>query len=460
MSRRVNSNTERKELGVLTRNSSLSGQKESPGKARMAGGNGSGKAGAEAKKEVGDIQKVLDKLDKVKECLENKIDDSIRSQEFSAKQLTNKIEKVEVANSQVDAKCDELKQSNIGVKAQLKVQGTRLQELEDKIEQLERERRRSTLVIDGLPEKAGENLTEVVTKIFADLELNFDRSAYSAVFRRGRVQSDNEGNKVEGERIARHRPLVIIFKSAAEKGAVYRNLKNLKGKEEWSRIYFNDDLTETQASEQRDIRALVAFAKTRGYDAKLKAGALWLDGRSYKYHELHRLPNDISLCQAKTLHILEDKAIVFQSQHSPLSNLHPCNIIYRGEVFLSSEAAFQYTRATICGYDRVAQLIKAERRAFKVKLLARAIISTKDWEEMCEQVMREVLLEKFKRNEACASFLLSTGTRALFEGTGDKKWGCGFPISKAHLISFKNPGKNILGHLLEAIRKEIAPKDT
>ena len=252
---------------------------------------------------------------------------------------------------------------------------------------------------------------------------------------------------------------MIIFPSTSEKAAIFRNLRNLKDKDEWDRIYFNDDLTETQANEQRDIRALAAFAKTRGYDAKVKAGNLVLDGRGYKYHNLNKLPPDISLIKAKTLYILEDKAVVFQRQHTPLSNLYLCNLIYRGEVFLSSEAAFQYTRAKVCGNERKAQLIKSERRAFKVKIIARAVKETKEWEDMSEQVMREILTEKFKRNKFCAQFLAATGDRALFEGTGDKKWGCGFPISRAHLISFKNPGRNVLGKLLEEVRRGLLKKN-
>ena len=167
------------------------------------------------------------------------------------------------------------------------------------------------------------------------------------------------------------------------------------------------------------------------------------------------MPADISLLKAKTLHILEDKGIVFQSQHSPLSNLYPCTIIYRGEVFLSSEAAYQFTRAKVCGFDREAQLIKTERRAFKAKLIARSIKSTREWEDSCERVMREILLEKFTRKKFCKQFLLGTGDRALFEGTGDRIWGCGFPIAKADQISNKNPGRNLLGHMLEKTRDQI-----
>ena len=49
-------------------------------------------------------------------------------------------------------------EESMGLKAQIKVYKTRLAEIENKIEFLERERerRRNILIIDGIPEKEGE----------------------------------------------------------------------------------------------------------------------------------------------------------------------------------------------------------------------------------------------------------------------------------------------------------------
>ena len=451
----VKQTTEGKELpnlgrGMSTRSRITSGTPKSP-RSPLATMSQPSSVGRNAKPGLGgDVQKVLDRLDNVKESLEAKIDASIQSQEYTAKQLTDRITKIEESNSQAHTKFEKLNEDNTGVSAQLKVHGTRLNELEDKIEQIERERRRNILVIDGLLEREGERTTEVLKKVFNDPKVEFTTNVCTAIFRRGKPLSDNGARPGEGRGNVnnrpeigdrRPRPLVVIFSSVTEKAAIFRNLKNLHGKEEWKSVYFNDDLTETQSNEQRDIRALSAYAKTKGYNARVKAGNLIIDGRSFRYQDLSKLPGDISLARAKTLYILDDKAVVFQSQHSPLSNLYPCNIIYRGEIFLSSEAAFQFTRARSCGYEREALLIKSERKAFKAKLAGRGITTTKEWEDMSEQIMREILLEKFRRNQVCAKALLATGERALFEGTGDKKWGCGFPISKANLITFKNPGR-------------------
>ena len=70
--------------------------------------------------------------------------------------------------------------------------------------------------------------------------------------------------------------------------------------------------------------------------------------------------------------------------------------------------------------------------------------------------MLEMLMAKFTQDADCKDFLLKTGTRKLLEGTGDRKWGCGVPISKE--IKLKNVGRNLLGLMLEKVRRGIQTK--
>ena len=46
---------------------------------------------------------------------------------------------------------------------------------------------------------------------------------------------------------------------------------DLHGKENWE-MFFNDDLTEIQAGEQRDLRALADYTKKLGHESIVKAG--------------------------------------------------------------------------------------------------------------------------------------------------------------------------------------------
>ena len=302
-----------------------------------------------------------------------------------------------------------------------------------------------------------EDPADIVEAVFKDVGVDFNTRVCVNLYRRGKLSRKQHDGQDQGRR-SRPRPIVVVFLRQTEKAQFFRNLKNLQGKDQWKEVYFNDDLTEIQQIEQRDLRSLAAYAKKIGREAKVKAGAFWLEGRKFRYEDLHRLPKELSLLKAKTLNILDDTAIVFQSPHSPLSNLYPCNLVYRGFCFLSAEGAFQFSRALTSGYEKEAESIKLERNPYKAKQQGSLLRASQEWEDICESVMLEILLLKFTNVDFCKEFLLSTGTKKLFEGTGDKRWGCGIPISKFWLITLKCPGKNILGQSLETVRDEIRPK--
>ena len=369
-------------------------------------------------------------------------------------------ERIDGNNAKVDQIAEEtakVKATTSGIKTQVTVHGLRLSELESKIEQLEREKRKTTLIIDGVKEGDTEDPADIVEAVFKDVGVDYTTRVCVNLYRRGRRPRTTKENRDQEEQ-GRPRPIVVVFLRQTEKAQFFRNLKNLKGKDQWQNVFFNDDLTELQQIEQRDLRSLVAYTKKIGKEASVRAGAFWFEGRKYRYEDLHRLPPEITLLKAKTLSILNDTAIVFQSPHSPLSNLYPCNLLYRGFCFLSAEGAFQYTRALTRGYEKEAESIKAERNPYKAKKQGSLLRSTPVWDEICESVMLEILQVKFTTIDICKDFLLSTGTRRLFEGTGDRRWGCGIPISKYWLVTLKCPGKNILGQSLESVRENIRPK--
>ena len=390
-----------------------------------------------------DIQRIIDKLDGLEERIES-----------STQHLTEKIDASKLDTEKLAEDCREVKVTTAGLKTQVGIHGTRLSDLEEKIEKLERDKRRNNLVIEGVPEQEREDLGGTVDSIFKDVGVGYNVSVCINLFRRGRKQS-GERRQANNNPDNRPRPIVIAFLRQSDKSEFFRNLKNLKGSEKWKNVYFNDDHTELQATEQRDLRAFAAYAKGIGREASVKAGVLWFEGRRFRYEDLFKLPHDISLLKAKNLEILEGRGIVFQSPHSPLSNLFPCNLLYREIGFLSAEGAFQYSRAKVSGYDREAEEIRLERRPYRVKFMSKDIKASDDWEDIAESVMREILVVKFKSNKFCRQFLLSTGDKHLFEGTGDRRWGCGILISKSAQISMKNPGRNLLGHILESIRTEL-----
>ena len=152
-----------------------------------------------------------------------------------------------------------LRDESSEVKVQLKVRGARITDIEYKLEKLEREKKRTTPIIDRVNEVDGEITSMIVDRSLADLQVGFTSADCTAVFHRRKGKKE-VGDYKEGARVdennLRVRSILVILPSPNETAAIFRNLKNLK--EEWKGVFFNDDLTEHQANEHRDLCMLVA----------------------------------------------------------------------------------------------------------------------------------------------------------------------------------------------------------
>ncbi len=69
-----------------------------------------------------------------------------------------------------------------------------------------------------------------------------------------------------------------------------------------------------------------------------------------------------------------------------------------------------------------------------------------DWEQIKDEVMYKAVLKKFQTHQDIRDVLLGTGSEELVENArGDYYWGCGADGS----------GKNMLGKILQRVRKEL-----
>ena len=272
------------------------------------------------------------------------------------------------------------------------------------------------------------------------------------IFRRGnKPQGQQEGRLSRQQQHSRQertrpRPIIVVFLRQSEKSQLFGDLKTLKGNDRWRLVFFNDDLTEFQANEQKDLRSPVPDAISLAREDSFKANSFWLGGRQYRYEQLRKLPPEISqgILEAKTLFILEDKTV-----HNHPYPFIPATLSCRGVCFLSADGTIHYHRTLTSGHEIEANKTKIVRNPYFEKRTSKALKASQEWEDINEDVRREIFKAKFSQNDFCNQFLLGTGDRRLFEGTGDKKCACGIPPSKARLISLKSPGRNLLGFMLE-----------
>ena len=422
----------------------------------------------ESSTEVG-ISKILNQLaamDLNINHLTQELREGKQATEFKVAELDDKVTALEDKSVEDREKTQKVVDVTEGLRTRSNVHAIRLAEVEKKIEQLERDKRKKIIVVEGVPESEESPSPEIIDELFRDLKVEFDTLVCDRIHRRGKQpQGTGDGRKPEAaennkvrRREKRHRPIIVGFKELGDKIQIYKHIKNLQGLERWAKVFINDDLTECQQNQARDLRALAAFSRSKGCPATVRSCCIIVRGRKYDYSELYKLGPELTLEKAKTIECLEGKGIAFQSEHSPLSNLYPCNLVYKGKLHLSAEGALHYTRAVFCRRHEEAKAIGNETNPYEVKRIASTFAHPPEWDGIVVDTLIEILVIKFTTDTHCKKALLATGDRRLFEATGDRIWACGLPLTKIHELTLPAPGKNRTGEAVEKVRSIIRSK--
>jgi len=132
----------------------------------------------------------------------------------------------------------------------------------------------------------------------------------------------------------------------------------------------------------------------------------------------------------------------FRGENQFLSNFYDYFMYFEGKFYKNSEAAFQAQKCIKEEYKNNFSTLSARDS----KILGKQVELREDWEEVKDEIMYNVVKEKF-RTINMARLLLATGEQELVEGNswGDTYWG-----------KCDGRGKNKLGHILMKVRQELA----
>ena len=394
-------------------------------------------------------EEILLRLESKLEQVNKKIDEGIKLQEFNYENICEKLKVQEEKSRKSQKEIDQLSKSLKDAVIKQKSQARHFKELEDKIEQLEREKRKKTILIEGVKETPENSPENIIIDLFRDIEVERGIGDIDAFFRRGKIPEANANVS------ARPRPIVITFIRLSDKVLLFRNLHKLKNNMSWKNIYVNDDLTEKQMSEVRDLKAVNALARSQGANSFMKGNQLNLNGQKYNQQNIDKLPENFTMERAKNRMVDGDKGLAFQGHHSVLSNMAECDLVFNGNVFTSSEAALQHEKAKICGSKKdINDTLSAG--AYKAKAIGKNIKDSKEWDSKKLEIIYKVTLEKFKQNDDMLTKLMATGNLRLYEATPSKYWGCGLSMSRLNEIGEgKIPGANKFGQILEKVRNDL-----
>ena len=147
----------------------------------------------------------------------------------------------------------------------------------------------------------------------------------------------------------------------------------------------------------------------------------------------------------------------FRGEHFFLSNMCPCKIQYKEEMYPSVENAFQaakYKNSQIRALFQGDTPPKCAPKIGKVLTTNPDIFNKNEWESEKDKVMGDLLRIKFSNLEL-KELLLKTEQKKLIEGTEhDDIWGC-LAVTATNDRKVVFYGANKLGKLLEVIRSEL-----
>ena len=133
----------------------------------------------------------------------------------------------------------------------------------------------------------------------------------------------------------------------------------------------------------------------------------------------------------------------FTGEYHFLSNFYPAKVVFEGNVYASSEHAYQAAKATN-SKDRA--MFREGIKAGQAKRLGKKIKLRSDWESVKLSIMESIVRDKFTRHSDLKERLIATGDAELVEGNnfGDTVWG-----------KVDGKGQNLLGRILMKIREEL-----
>lgn len=137
----------------------------------------------------------------------------------------------------------------------------------------------------------------------------------------------------------------------------------------------------------------------------------------------------------------------FKGKFHFLSNFEPCEVVFEGVKYPSTEHAYQASKTLNLNIRKLYLLVNAS----KAKRMSKNIKVREDWAEIRTSVMEGLLRQKFSRGTDLGARLMELADYEIWEANWwhDNFWGsctcdkCG------------NKGENVLGKLLMKLRDEL-----
>lgn len=244
-----------------------------------------------------------------------------------------------------------------------------------KVESLDNRFRKKNIIIDCLPENPQENLRWEIEQLCTSLAPQFEIECPDSVYRKGAPRNDSTPRRV-----------FTSFTSQYARDFVMANSYKLHYNfASTVKLYLNEDYTDETKRKRNDIHKYVDYMKERNHQVEKKGEAVIVNGKWYSHEELKPLPPGQRLSDSRKIY--KNGVVAFQSEHSPLSNLFPCQIKINGTLYNSSEQAYQHQKATVHNDSIRAARIMKETSPYEIMNIAREIPDSPEWRQTQKDTM-------------------------------------------------------------------------
>lgn len=192
-------------------------------------------------------------------------------------------------------------------------------------------------------------------------------------------------------------------------------------------------------------------------DIRIKDFKLSLNGVSYSYEDVERLPRELLPTAVYTPR--SARTCVFFTKHSPLSNHHPAAFQLEGQSFVCVEQFLALRRAQLAGDEFLAKSAMEQQDPADHKVILNTLRPDQPnvWKEKAEEHILQATRAKFQQNEKLANFLIETHPLELGEASKNPIWGIGLSLDSSEVMDSSkwNPHGNLLGRTLVRVRDEL-----
>lgn len=157
---------------------------------------------------------------------------------------------------------------------------------------------------------------------------------------------------------------------------------------------------------------------------KLSGAIIKYNHKFYEHKDLQRLPEG---CQLEDTQLItcddnnNEVSLCFQGSHAYVSNFYQTELEYKGLEFTSAEQAFQWTKAKrnndLCAAEKILEVDDP----YVIKKLSEDITVTHDWEQEEEQILHNIVKQKFLQNCTLYARFVSSEHTAFYECTTGKR---------------------------------------